>query len=148
MRYCCLHMKKILQSESSERSTSVITSPLLLYSSTEPLSCCTKFFPFLQAASPFPSCHVTVRLTLHRSIHLWCELSHRAWLLFPYLSFPSHSARLHTSLKTGEHIANLGCTVLTHPPNSLDLTPFVFHLFRSMKDGLHAQHFPSSDHLP
>ena len=46
------------------------------------------------------------------------------------------NARPHTSLKTVEHFANLGWTVLTHPPYSLDLAPSDFHLFGTMKDGL------------
>jgi len=56
-----------------------------------------------------------------------------------------HDARPHTSLKTVEHIASLGWTVLPHPPYSLDLAPSVFHLFGPMKDGLRGQHFPSND---
>jgi len=38
------------------------------------------------------------------------------------------TARPHTSLKTTEHIVNLGWTVIPHPPYSLDLTPSDFHL--------------------
>jgi len=56
-----------------------------------------------------------------------------------------HNARSHTSLKTVEHIANLGWTVLPHPPYSPDLAPSDFHMFGPMKDGLHGQHFPSND---
>jgi hypothetical protein len=48
-------------------------------------------------------------------------------------------------LKTVEHIANLGWTVLPHPPYSPDLTPSDFHLFGPMKDGLRGQHFPGND---
>ena len=55
------------------------------------------------------------------------------------------NARRHTSLKTVEHIANLGWTVLPHPPYSLDLAPSDFHLFRLIKDGLHGQHFSSNE---
>jgi len=55
------------------------------------------------------------------------------------------NARPHTSLKTVEHIANLGWTVLPHPPYSPDLAPSDFHLFGPMKDGLRGQHFPSND---
>jgi len=50
-----------------------------------------------------------------------------------------------SSLKIVEHIANLGWTVLPHPPYSPDLVPSDFHLFRSMKDGLYGQCFPRSD---
>ena len=55
------------------------------------------------------------------------------------------NARPHTSLKTVEHIANLGWTVLPHPPYSLDLAPSDFHLFGPMKDGLRGQYFPNND---
>jgi histone-lysine N-methyltransferase SETMAR len=55
-----------------------------------------------------------------------------------------NNARPHTSLKTVEHIANLGWTVLPHPSYSLDLAPSDFHLFGPIKDGLH-RHFPSND---
>jgi len=55
------------------------------------------------------------------------------------------SARPHTSLKTVEHTANLGWTVLTHPLYSPDLAPSDFHTFRPMKDGLRRQHSPSND---
>ena len=55
------------------------------------------------------------------------------------------NARSHTSLKTVEHIANLGWTVLPHPPYSPDLVPSDFHVFGPMKDGLRGQHFPSSN---
>jgi hypothetical protein len=55
------------------------------------------------------------------------------------------NARPQTSLKTVEHIVNLGWTVIPHPPYSPDLAPSDFHLFESMKDGLHGQHFPSYD---
>jgi len=54
------------------------------------------------------------------------------------------NARPHTSLKTVEHIANLGWTVLPHPPYSPGLAPSDFHLFGLMKDGLRG-HFPSND---
>ena len=54
------------------------------------------------------------------------------------------NARPHTSFKTMEHTANLGWTVLPHPPYSLDLVPSDFHLFGPMKDGLRG-HFPSND---
>ena len=56
-----------------------------------------------------------------------------------------HNARSHTSLKTVEHIVNLGWTALQHPPYSPDLAPSDFHLFGPMKDGLCGQHFPSND---
>ena len=56
-----------------------------------------------------------------------------------------NNARPHTSLKTVEHIVNLGWTVLPHPPYSLDLAPSDFHPFGPMKDGLHGQHFPSNN---
>ena len=56
-----------------------------------------------------------------------------------------NSARPHTSLKTVEHIVNLGRTVVPHPLYSLDLAPSDFHLFGPMKDGLCGQHFPSNN---
>ena len=55
------------------------------------------------------------------------------------------NARPQTSLKTVEHIVNLGWTVVPHPPYSLDLAPSDFHLFGPMKDGLCGQHFPSNN---
>ena len=55
------------------------------------------------------------------------------------------NARPHASLKTMEHIVKLGWTVLPHPSYSPDLAPSDFHLFRSMKDGLCGQHFPSNN---
>ena len=53
--------------------------------------------------------------------------------------------RPHTSLKSVEHTASLGWTVLPHPPYSPDLAPSDFHLFGPMKDGLRGRHFPSND---
>lgn len=50
-----------------------------------------------------------------------------------------------TSLKTMEHIASIGWTILPHPPYSPDLVPSDFHQFKLMKDGLHGQHFLSND---
>ena len=38
------------------------------------------------------------------------------------------NARLHTSVKSMEDIANLGWTALPHPPQSPDLVLFDFHL--------------------
>jgi len=49
----------------------------------------------------------------------------------------------HTSLKTVEHIANLGWTVL--PLYSSDLTLTGFYLFMLMKDGLCWQLFSSNN---
>jgi len=51
----------------------------------------------------------------------------------------------HTSLKTVEHIVNLGWTVVPHPPCSPDLAPYNFHLFGPMKDRTRGQHVPSND---
>ena len=51
----------------------------------------------------------------------------------------------HASLKTIEHAVNLGWTVLPHPPYSPDLAPSDFQLFGLMKNGLHGQHFPSTE---
>ena len=55
------------------------------------------------------------------------------------------NARPHTSLKTVEHIVNLGWTVVPHPPYSPDLAPSDFHLFGPMKDGLCGKHCSSYD---
>jgi len=54
-----------------------------------------------------------------------------------------NNARPHTSLKTMEHTANLGWTVLPHPPYSPDLAPSDFHLFGMIEDGLSRQIFSS-----
>jgi len=51
------------------------------------------------------------------------------------------NARPHTSLKTVEHIVNLGWTVVPHTPYSPDLVPSDFHLLGPMKDGLRGQLF-------
>ena len=51
----------------------------------------------------------------------------------------------HASLKTIEHAVNLGWTILPHPPYSPDLAPSDFQLFGLMKNGLHGQHFPSTE---
>ena len=56
-----------------------------------------------------------------------------------------NNTRSHTSLKTVEHTANFSWTVLLHPLYSPDLVSSDFHLFGLMKDGLHWQHFLSSD---
>ena len=53
------------------------------------------------------------------------------------------SSRPSTSLKTAEHIANLGWTVLLHPPYGKDLAPSDFHLFKP-EGGLYRQLCPSN----
>ena len=53
----------------------------------------------------------------------------------------SSNARPHTSLKTIEHIASLGWTVLPYPQDTLDLLPPDFHVSGMMKNGLHGQQF-------
>ena len=55
------------------------------------------------------------------------------------------NTRSHTSLKTMELIANLGWTVLTHPPHSLDLATSDFHIFGLLSDELCEQCFPSNN---
>ena len=55
------------------------------------------------------------------------------------------NAKPHTSLKTVEHIVNLGWTVIPHPLYSPYLAPSDVHLFRPMKDGLRGQHLPSNE---
>ena len=57
------------------------------------------------------------------------------------------NARSHTSLKTVEHITNLGCNVLSHPLYSPDFVLPQCHPFGPMKDGLHGQHFPGNDDI-
>jgi hypothetical protein len=49
-----------------------------------------------------------------------------------------------SSLKTMEHAAKFGCTVLPHPTYSLGFALSDFHLFRPMKAGLSGQHFPDN----
>jgi len=49
------------------------------------------------------------------------------------------------SLKTVELIVSLGWTVVQHIPYSLDSMPSNFHLFGTMKDGLHGQQFSRND---
>lgn len=55
------------------------------------------------------------------------------------------NSRPHTSLKTVEHTVNLGCSVLPHPPQSLNLVPSDFHLSVSEKDRLQEQCIPSNN---
>jgi len=55
------------------------------------------------------------------------------------------NARLHTSVKTLEHVAILGWTVLPHPLHSEDLAPSDLNLFRQMSNGLHGQLFCSNN---
>lgn len=55
-----------------------------------------------------------------------------------------NNARPQTRLMTMQHIASLGSTVIPHPPHNLDFASFDFPLFRTMKDGLHGQQFPSN----
>jgi len=54
------------------------------------------------------------------------------------------NTRPHTSLKTKEHTASPGWTVLLQTPYSLDLVPSDFCLFGLMKSRLCGQHFPSN----
>ena len=55
------------------------------------------------------------------------------------------NARPPTSLKTMEHTASLGWTVLPHALYNLDLELSDFNLIRLMKFGLHGQHFPTNN---
>ena len=55
-----------------------------------------------------------------------------------------NNVRFHISLKTKEHITNLGCTALPHSPNSPHLVLFDFYLFGMMKDWC-GQHFSSNN---
>jgi len=58
---------------------------------------------------------------------------------------PRNNARPHTNLKSIEHNASLGWTILPHPLQSSVLAPSEFHLFGLMKDRLRGQHFSSND---
>ena len=79
---------------------------------------------------------------------LWCWLSWR-------FELPESGQRRQQSfswntimpgpMKTMEHIASLGCTVLPHALYSPDLMLSDFHLFRPMKDTLHGQCFHNND---
>jgi len=51
------------------------------------------------------------------------------------------------SLKTIEHTANPGWTVLPHPLYVLDLVLSDFNLLRLMKDGLSGKYSPSNEGL-
>jgi hypothetical protein len=57
------------------------------------------------------------------------------------------NARHSTSLKTMDHVAKFGWTVLPHPPYSPDWAPADFHRFGPTEDGQHWQHFPDSNTL-
>lgn len=57
------------------------------------------------------------------------------------------NARPHTSLRTSEHIAKQGWTVLPHPPYSPDLAPSDFHLFGALKDGIRGRHFENNEEV-
>jgi len=94
---------------------------------------------FLEHGQPTKSNHNTATLTKLKV----CSSRVRPETKKTFLLQHSN-ARPHTCLKTMEHIANLGWTILQHPLYSLDLVPSDFHLFGSMKYGLRGQYFPSN----
>ena len=57
-----------------------------------------------------------------------------------------NNTRFHTSVKTIEHTAHLGWTILPHALYRPDLVPSKFHLFGPVKDVLDRQHLPSQHH--
>jgi len=89
---------------------------------------------------------------------LGSQTNHRLWLLHRDTDWAEGSnfqsgqrrtfllqynnTRPHASLKTVEHTASLGWTVLPHSPH---LVPSDFHLCGLKKDGLRGQPFPSSN---
>ena len=65
--------------------------------------------------------------------------------------FHHNNARPHISLVTRQKLRELGWEVLMHPPNSPDLAPSNYHLFRSLKNSLNGVKLASKeaceDHL-
>jgi histone-lysine N-methyltransferase SETMAR len=57
------------------------------------------------------------------------------------------NARPHTNLRTGEAVATMGYTVLSHPPYSPDLVPSDFHIFGFLKYALLGRRFAGGDEL-
>jgi len=103
-------------------------------------------------------CALSFGIEKGRSFWISWRLDHQFWLMHQDVNkaegpnFQSQSregyllqhdsSRLHNSLKTVKHNANLGCIALLHWLYSPDLVPRDFHLFRLMKDGLCGQHLP------
>ena len=54
---------------------------------------------------------------------------------------------LHVAKVVKTYLETLKWEVLPHPPYSLDVAPFDYHLFRSMAHGLADQHFRSYEEV-
>jgi len=98
------------------------------------------FLDFLKSGQANNSDHYIATLTKLKARISRVRPEKKTTFLFQY-----DNARPHTSLKTVEHIVNLGWTVVPHSPYSPDLAPSGFHLFGPMKDGLRWQYFSSKD---
>ena len=66
------------------------------------------------------------------------ELANRIRIIFH-----QDNTRPHVSLMTRQKLLQLGWEVLIHPPNSPDIAPSGFHLFRSLQNCLNGKNFNS-----
>ena len=57
----------------------------------------------------------------------------------------SQETKPHTSLVTRKKLLELGWEVMPHPPYSLDLAPFDYHLFRSLQNHFNGKTFDSNE---
>lgn len=74
-----------------------------------------------------------------------CKKRHRADL--SGFCFLQDNARPHTSAETRRKLADLGLSVLDHPPYSPDLSPSDYYLFSPMKSSLKGMSFRNADEV-
>jgi len=91
---------------------------------------------FLEPGQSINSDHYTATLTKAEGLNFQSQARED-----DNLSLVTRECQAHPSLKTVEHIDNLGWAVPSEPPCSSDLAPSDFHLFRSVKHGLDGQYF-------
>ena len=79
---------------------------------------------FLDRGATISSESICANITQVKTMNLKGSATHKDE------SSPSpHYDRTHTTLHTREATATVGQNVLAHPPHSLDLVPYDFHLF-------------------
>ena len=66
---------------------------------------------------------------------------------FENFHFLQDNARPHTARLTQSKLAEIGFTVLPHPPYSLDLSPSDYYLFSSMKNSLCGKTYHSAEEV-